>query len=153
MMKFINYYLTVLLAVLAFSLDACKKEENLPPSAAPVIAVLSISPDTLVQFQDSVIIELQYEYQNGDLGSDNPDQLDLEIKDSRLNAPDFYHVKPLAPAGTSLFIRGILRVQLPTLFLLGNGDAEVLNFDIRLRDQNGAWSEMVNTDPIVVIRE
>ena len=153
MMKFINYYLTVLLAVLAFSLDACKKEENLPPAAAPVIAVLSISPDTLVQFQDSVIIELQYEDQNGDLGSDNPDQLDLEIKDSRLNAPDFYHVKPLAPAGTSLFIRGILRVQLPTLFLLGNGDAETLNFDIRLRDQNGAWSEMVNTDPIVVIRE
>jgi len=79
MMRFINYYLTVLLAVLALSFDACKKEENLPPAAAPVIAVLSISPDTLVQFQDSVIIELQYEDQNGDLGSDNPDQLDLEI--------------------------------------------------------------------------
>ncbi|MEX1187994.1 MAG: hypothetical protein WED33_01970 [Bacteroidia bacterium] len=152
-MNNLKYLLFALSIIFMLCLAACKKEENLPPPSPPVIAILSISADTITEFQDSLIIKLQYEDQNGDLGSENPDKLDLEIKDSRLTTPDFYHVKPLAPAGTALFIRGVLRVELPPLFILGNGDSETLSLDIRLRDQNGKWSELVSSDPLVVIRQ
>jgi hypothetical protein len=133
--------------------SACKKEETLPPQAAPVIGILSITPDTIIQYQDSVVIKLQYEDQNGDLGNSNPDIHDLEIKDSRLPFPDTYHVKPLSPDGYSLFIRGILSVTIPTMFLLGNGNVEPVTFSIRMRDRAGQWSTAVNSNPVYIKRE
>lgn len=154
MIKLLKYsFIAALFSGLVIFISSCNEDENLPPATPPVIAILSISPDTVVQFQDSVIIEIQYEDQNGDLGSPDPDQLDLEIKDSRLNSADAYHVKPLAPPGTNLFIRGVLSVELPPLFLLGNGSEETVSFNIRLRDQNGAWSELLTSDPITVVRQ
>lgn len=146
-------YFRLLLLSACLGLYACSKEESPAPATAPAIGIISISPDTLVQFQDSVVIVLQYEDVNGDIGSIDPDVNDLEVKDSRLQAADYYHIQPLAPEGTSLFIQGTIRVVLPAPFLLGNGDAETINYSVRLRDQNGAWSEEASADPIVVIRE
>ena len=138
----------MLLGVFAFT-SSCKKEEEI----APVIGVISIGPDTVTQFTDSVFVEIQYEDPNGDIGSDDPDGQDIEVKDSRLNTPDYYHLKPLTPAGYSLFIRGKLRIKLNTLFLLGNGQFETVTFTIKLRDQSGKWSNEVTTDPIVIKAE
>jgi hypothetical protein len=133
---------------------SCKKEEVIQfPASPPVIGVLSLSADTLVEFQDSLIIELSYEDKNGDLGSFDPDIKDLEIKDDRLPAADFYHVIPLAPEGTTLFINGTLRLVLPPQFRLGNASIEQTSFNIRLRDRNGTWSESVRTDPVFIIQQ
>lgn len=142
----------MLLGVFAFT-SSCKKEEEIAEAKAPVIGVISIGPDTVTQFTDSVFVEIQYEDPNGDIGSDDPDGQDIEVKDSRLNTPDYYHLKPLTPAGYSLFIRGKLRVKLNTLFLLGNGQFETVTFTIKLRDQSGKWSNEVTTDPIVIKAE
>ena len=117
MMAFqINYSLKVaigvmLLGVFAFS-SSCKKEEEIAEAKAPVIGVISIGPDSVKQFTDSVFVEIQYEDPNGDIGSADPDGQDIEVKDSRLNTPDYYHVKPLTPTGYSLFIRGKLKIKL-----------------------------------------
>lgn len=142
----------MLLGVFAFT-SSCKKEEEIAEAKAPVIGVISIGPDTVTQFTDSVFVEIQYEDPNGDIGSDDPDGQDIEVKDSRLNTPDYYHLKPLTPAGYSLFIRGKLRIKLNTLFLLGNGQFETVTFTIKLRDQSGKWSNEVTTDPIVIKAE
>lgn len=136
-----------------FLFSACKKEENVYPASAPVIAVLSASPDTLTEFRDSLVIEISYEDKNGDLGNADPDIKDLEIKDARLSEPDFYHVIPLSPEGTTLFINGTLRVVLPPQFRLGAAPQEQTNYTIRLRDRNGAWSESVDTDQIVIVEQ
>lgn len=142
----------MLLGVFAFT-SSCKKEEEIAEAKAPVIGVISIGPDTVTQFTDSVFVEILYEDPNGDIGSDDPDGQDIEVKDSRLNTPDYYHLKPLTPAGYSLFIRGKLRIKLNTLFLLGNGQFETVTFTIKLRDQSGKWSNEVTTDPIVIKAE
>ncbi|MCB0820178.1 MAG: hypothetical protein KDC13_06115 [Bacteroidetes bacterium] len=139
------------IVIILFS--ACKKEENVYPAAAPVIAVLSASPDTITEFRDSLVIEISYEDQNGDLGNADPDIKDLEIKDARLSQPDYYHVIPLSPEGTTLFINGTLRIVLPPQFRLGTAPHEQTTFTIRLRDQNGAWSEPVDTDQIVITEQ
>jgi hypothetical protein len=152
-MKLINAYFSLLVFGTILLASACKKEETLPAQAAPVIGILSITPDTLVQYQDSVVIKIQYEDPNGDLGSIDPDKHDLEIKDSRLQFADTYHVKPLSPEGYSLFIRGTLSVTLPSMFLLGNGNLEQVTFSIRMRDRAGQWSSEVDSDPIFIKRE
>ncbi len=146
-------YLSLLVFGMTLLVSACKKEETLPAQAAPVIGILSITPDTIVQYQDSLVIVIQYEDQNGDLGNINPDKHDLEIKDSRLQFADTYHVKPLSPDGTSLYIHGKLSVTIPTMFLLGNGNLEQVTFSIKLRDRAGQWSEEVDSDPIFIKRE
>jgi hypothetical protein len=150
-----SLYLTHFTIVLGFlsSFSSCKKEEEIAEAKAPVIGIISITPDTVKQFSDSVFIEIQYEDPNGDIGSADPDGQDIELKDSRLNTPDYYHVKPLAPAGYSIFIKGTLRIKLNTLFLLGNGQFETANFTIKLRDQSGKWSNEVTTDPVIIKAE
>ena len=142
----------MLLGAFAFS-SSCKKEEVVEESKAPVIGVIAINPDTVTQFTDSVFVEIQYEDPNGDIGSIDPDGQDIEVKDSRLNTPDYYHVKPLTPSGYTLFIRGKMRIKLNTLFLLGNGQFETVTFTIKLRDQSGKWSNEVTTDPVVIKAE
>lgn len=133
-------------------MTSCKKEEEKGPNSAPIISIASVSADSITEFQDSLLIVLNYEDADGNLGNPNPDIFDLELKDSRLASPDLYHVKPLAPEGYTLHIRGTLRVKVNTLFLLGNGSAETTRFTIRLRDRDGVWSEPTETDPITIVR-
>ena len=143
----------IMLISLPLLLNSCKKEEdNLVENTAPTISIASLSTDSVKEFVDSVIVEISYQDAQGNLGSIDPDINDLEVKDSRLSQPDFYHVKPLAPEGFTLNISGKLRIRLSTLFLLGIGDQETATFTIRLRDQSGEWSAPVTSDPITIVR-
>ncbi len=143
----------LVLIAMPFLLNSCKKDEEEPvQNTAPTISIASLSTDSVKEFVDSVIVEISYRDAQGNLGSIDPDVNDLEVKDSRLNQPDFYHVKPLAPEGYTLNISGKLSIRLSTLFLLGIGDQETATFTIRLRDQSGEWSAPVTTDPITIVR-
>jgi hypothetical protein len=143
----------IVLTSLPLLLNSCKKEEDEPvQNTAPTISIASLSTDSVKEFVDSVIVEISYQDAQGNLGSIDPDVNDLEVKDSRLSQPDFYHVKPLAPEGYTLNISGKLRIRLSTLFLLGIGDEETATFTIRLRDQSGEWSAPVTSDPITIVR-
>jgi hypothetical protein len=132
-------------------MTSCKKEEEKGANSAPLISIVSVSADSVTEFQDSLLIVLNYEDAEGNVGNPNPDIFDLELKDSRLASPDLYHVQPLAPEGYELHIRGTLKVKVNTLFLLGNGSAETTRFTIRLRDLDGVWSEPAETDPITIV--
>jgi hypothetical protein len=143
----------IVLISLPLLLNSCKKEEDEPvQNTAPTISIASLSTDSVKEFVDSVIVEISYQDAQGNLGSIDPDVNDLEVKDSRLSQPDFYHVKPLAPEGYTLNISGKLRIRLSTLFLLGIGNEETATFTIRLRDQSGEWSAPVTSDPITIVR-
>ena len=143
----------IVLISLPLLLNSCKKEEDdQVQNTAPTISIASLSTDSVKEFVDSVIVEISYQDAQGNLGSIDPDVNDLEVKDSRLSQPDFYHVKPLAPEGFTLNISGKLRIRLSTLFLLGIGDQETATFTIRLRDQSGEWSAPVTSDPITIVR-
>lgn len=135
-------------------MQACKKEEEKAgPNSPPLISIAEVSADTITEFQDSLLIILNYEDVQGNLGNPNPDILDLEVKDSRLASPDMYHVKPLAPEGYTLHIKGSLRIKINTLFLLGTGNAETTRFTIRLRDRDGLWSEPAETEMVTIVRQ
>jgi hypothetical protein len=152
-MKIRLLLIQMVLISLPLLLNSCKKEEDEPvQNTAPTISIASLSTDSVKEFVDSVIVEISYQDAQGNLGSIDPDVNDLEVKDSRLSQPDFYHVKPLAPEGYTLNISGKLRIRLSTLFLLGIGDQETATFTIRLRDQSGEWSAPVTSDPIKIVR-
>lgn len=126
----------------------CKKDKKLPPE--PTIELVSVTPSTVVQFKDSVEVTIKYTDNDGDLGDDSPDEYSLQVKDSRLANPDYYHIPPLAPSGSELKIEGQLKIKLNTLFLLGNGNEEFSTLTIKLKDRAGHWSNEISTPSIAI---
>ena len=137
-----SLYIILLLSLIS----ACKKDDSLP--AAPSIKLLSVSSTDLLQFKDSLVITLEYQDANGDIGEDNPDQNDLMVKDRRLSNADYYFIKPLSPPSSNIKIKGVIAVQIKNTFLLGTGNSEITQFDIKLKDRAGNWSNSVSTPEI-----
>ena len=129
-------------------ITSCKKEDNTPK--IPEISLVSISPTTLVQFEEPVNIVIGYKDLDGDLGFENPDSFALQIKDNRLEDPDWYHVPPLSPIGSNVSIQGELDIQISSLFLLGNGSEEQTSFTIKMIDRAGNWSQEIMTPQLII---
>jgi hypothetical protein len=117
---------------------------------APVIKFISISATEVVQYKDSLEIKFEYSDANGDLGEINPDQNAIYVKDRRLSKPDYYFIPPLAPPTSSVFIKGELIVKIKNTFLLGTAHKETTNFEIKLKDRAGQWSNTIVTPEITI---
>lgn len=131
---------------------ACKKQKPEVFPAIPEIRLESVTPTTIKQFTDSLIVELAYQDGDGDLGFVHPDSLSLRVADARLLSPDWYFVQPLSPVGESIAIEGILRFQITGAFLLGNGSQETTTYTIAIKDRAGNWSNEVQTPTITITK-
>ena len=147
----INKYLPsfiVFLVLLAFV--SCSKDSAL--SSVPVIKFLDVNSTSIKEFKDSLVIRFEYTDADGDIGEDNPDKNDLFVKDRRLVSADYYFVKPLSPPGSEIKITGIISVQIKNTFLLGTGNSELTQFNLKLRDRAGNWSNSINTPNITITK-
>lgn len=140
--------LTIVLLGVAFILSACKKEEETPPN--PVLDIVSVEPSTVTEFDDSLVITISYVDPQSDLGYEDPDTYPLEVKDSRLENPDLYHVQPLAYEQVDAHIEGQIKLILSNLFRLGNGNSETTTLTIRMQDREGNWSNEAVSDQITI---
>lgn len=146
-----NIYYTILF----LSLFSCTVESISDEPAfdkIPSIRILSVSQDTLVQFQDSLVLKIEYEDGDGDLGIADPDVNSIFVQDSRLENPDEYYLPPLAPENAVLSITGTFDLILSRTFLLGNGTEETTKFTIHLFDRAGNQSNVVETDEILIVK-
>lgn len=133
-----------------FLLCACKKNKE---SSVPVIKFVGVNSTDILQFKDSLVITFEYTDGDGDLGEIDPDKNSLQIKDRRLAEADYYFVKPLAPPGSKIHINGTIAIKVKNTFLLGTGNSEVTNFDLKLRDRAGNWSNGISTPEITIKKE
>jgi hypothetical protein len=135
--------------LIAMGLTSCKKEgvESTPPE----IALVSIGPGTVLQFEDRVTLRFSYKDGNGDLGQTDPDAYTLWVKDSRLSTADGYHIPPLAPPDTEVPIQGELEVELVPLFLLGNSGQETMTYTFHITDRAGHRSNELVTSSIIIV--
>ena len=138
--------LFILLSILLIS--SCKKEDD----SLFNISLLSTSPISLQEFQENIIVEIEYEHSKGFMGFYDPDYLSLEVKDSRLANADYYHLIPLNPPDNELEIKGIIKLEIDAPFILGSGNLETLFFTIRIQDREENWSNDISTPLISVSR-
>ncbi|MGY8940738.1 MAG: hypothetical protein ACKVJH_01780 [Flavobacteriales bacterium] len=127
----------------------CKPDE--PVSVAPEIFIVSMDPTTVVAFEDEILVTLHYQDAQGDLGEADPDDPSLRIRDSRLQGDDWYHIPPLTPNFEELYIEGDFLVQIPPLFLLGNGDQETTTLSFQVYDRAGNASNTVTSETILIV--
>lgn len=142
----IGFY--ILIFSLAIGFVSCSKDKA--TGGAPVIKLISVSSTDIKEFRDSLVIVLEYTDTDGDIGESDPDKNSLQIKDRRLSNADFYFVKPLSPPDSEIKITGRIEVQIKNTFLLGTGNTEITQFDIKLRDRAGHWSNSINTPEISI---
>lgn len=147
----------IISTVFIFSLPllflSCEKNSTDPVfSRTPTIKITEISQDTLVQFVDQLILKIEYEDGDGDLGNANPDVNSIFVKDSRLENADEYYLPPLAPDSAMVSITGVFNLELSTTFLFGNGTEESAVFEVFVMDRAGNMSETVETTPILIIK-
>jgi hypothetical protein len=130
-------------------LSACKKDE--PDPVAPIITYLSVSADSVEQFNNALVIRFTYEDHQGDLGEQDTDDYTLRIKDARISEYDWYHIPPMTPDLQELHIKGTYELTLDPLFLLSSGTIENTNFKFQIRDRAGNWSNEVQTKFIAIV--
>ena len=130
-------------------LICCKKEEQ----QEFTINIDDTYPTSIVEFQQNIFIKISYEHPQGYLGFYDPDYLSLEIKDSRLESPDYYHLMPVNPPNQNLSTNGEILIEIDSPFILGNGSIETLEYKIRIQDREMRWSNEVKSTSITVQKE
>lgn len=138
-----------ILPICFFALLSCEKEDD-PTDPVPKISLVSMGPNSVVEFKDSLLIVLEYEDGDGDLGGVHPDSANLFVVDKRINVPFEFRIQELVPGGANVPIKGQLRVLIQNLFLTGPGPKESVNFDIYATDKAGNKSNVITTDAIEV---
>lgn len=119
----------------------------------PQIKLESFSSSSIVQFTDSLAVEISYEDGDGDLGSADPDFNSIFVQDARLSKADEYYVPPLAPENASISIQGKLQINLAPTFLLGNGTQETTTYSLYMIDRAGNQSNTIEIGPISILKE
>ncbi len=141
----------ITMALIAGCISGCKKEEVMP--SAPAIAFVSMSAQSVHEFDERVTVRFSYTDGDGDLGQEDPDNYTLWVKDARLDGTDGYHIPPLAPEDAEVPIQGELEVELNTLFLLGNSGQEETQYTMYVIDRAGNRSNVFTTGTIIITND
>ena len=131
-------------------LSSCSKDED---EVVFSIGLINTYPIEIVEFQENIYVRISYQHPEGFIGFYDPDYLSLEVKDSRLSQADYYHIIPVTPPDNSISVTGELLIEIDSPFLFGNGLVELVNFTIRIQDQNLNWSNSVKTPTITVNKQ
>ena len=131
----------------------CSKEEDVTYSNVPAIELVSLSQDTIRQYEDVLTIRISYQDGDGDIGFEDPETYALFVRDIRLDAFDGFYVGPLAPPDANVPIQGELSIEFPSLFLFGNGAVEQTRFEIKMIDRAGNESNVLETEFVAITRE
>jgi|TARA_B110000914_G_scaffold179814_1_gene161929 hypothetical protein len=131
-------------------LPSCTKNED---DMFFEINLIDTYPLEIIEFQENIYVKVFYQHPQGYLGFSDPDYLSLEVKDSRLSQADYYHLIPITPPNNSLSITGEILVEIDSPFVFGNGLIELVNFTIRIQDQNLVWSNEITTPNISVNKQ
>ncbi|MBK9451821.1 MAG: hypothetical protein IPN95_20865 [Bacteroidetes bacterium] len=139
-------------AVMLTLFSACKKEKIDLTDPVPTILGITVSPATVVEFQDSIIFLIDYRDGDGDLGENSPDAHNLFVTDNRINVTEEFRIRELAPQGAEIPITGTLRVVLRNTGITDNSNSQTVTYTIYMKDRAGNESDRLVTPSITVTR-
>lgn len=150
--KISNQLIFFIITSILLLFSTCKQEQFYTGDPLPSIINPRINQINFKQFTDTIRITFDYVDGDGDLGFESADSLNLEVKDTRFAKADYYHFAPLLPLGKAANIHGSMSIRLKNIFLLGAGNIETTNFQIRIKDRAQHWSNKIITKTISVTK-
>ena len=140
----------IFLAMSAFAVGGCADDAGI--SEVPEIEFVSATPQTVIAYQDSLVVTISYRDGDGNLGENDTDQNNLFLEDSRNGVVYGFRIRQLAPDDATIAIEGNLNVTMPNVPIIGSGNTESLNYSIWVVDRAGNESERVSSSAITVNR-
>ena len=116
--------------VLLFS---CEKEQVI--SDTPIIEFKSISPATVQEYSDDIIITISYSDGDGDLGENNPDIHNLFVEDNRNGIVYQFRIPHLAPDNNSIAIEGDFNITINGSGITDESSSQQVNYAIYVTDR------------------
>lgn len=130
-------------------LFSCKKDEDV--ALEPQIEFLSISPGSIKQYRDSVVISISYLDNNGDLGENETEIPNAFVKDLRNNLEYSFRIRQLAPDAT-IAIKGNLEIIVPQVALVNSSStSESATFEVYVKDRAGLESNKITTTAVTIV--
>jgi hypothetical protein len=130
---------------------SCKKDEEV--SNNPLIEFINISPDPAFEYQDSIIINISYFDQNGDLGENDPDVKNVFVSDLRNNVTYEYRIQELAPENAEIAIKGRIKLVLQSAAIIDPlNSEETVYYSVYVKDRAGNNSNIIYTDKINILK-
>ena len=136
-------YLCVI--VLLFS---CEKEQEI--SDTPIIEFKSISPATVQEYSDNIVITISYSDEDGDLGENNPDIHNLFVEDNRNGIVYQFRIPHLAPDNNSIAIEGDFNITINGSGITDESSSQQVNYSIYVKDRAGNNSNTISTSNITI---
>lgn len=135
--------------LLGVLLISCKKDDEV--DLAPSIEFKSISPGTIEEFRDSVVIKISYLDRNGDLGENETEIPNAFVRDLRNNLTYSFRIRQLAP-NEEIAIQGNLEIIVPQVARVnGNSTSESATFEVFVKDRAGLESNKVTTTAVTIV--
>ena len=131
--------------VLLFS---CEKEQVI--SDTPIIEFKSISPATVQEYSDDIIIIISYSDGDGDLGENNPDIHNLFLEDNRNGIVYQFRIPHLAPDNNSIAIEGDFNITINGSGITDESSSQQVNYAIYVTDRAGNKSNTIITSSITI---
>jgi hypothetical protein len=131
--------------VLLFS---CEKEQVI--SDTPIIEFKSISPATVQEYSDDIIITISYSDGDGDLGENNPDIHNLFVEDNRNGIVYQFRIPHLAPDNNSIAIEGNFNITINGSGITDESSNQQVNYAIYVTDRAGNKSNTIITSSITI---
>lgn len=139
----------IALVFLGITILSCKKDEAF--TLEPSIEFKSISPGTIKEYRDSVVITISYLDRNGDLGENDTEIPNAFVKDLRNNLLYSFRIRQLAP-DEAIAIQGNLSIVIPQVALVNsNVTSETATFEVYVKDRAGLESNKITTSAVSVI--
>jgi len=137
-----------LFAVLCVALFSCKKAEEIGP--IPEIEFVSVTPQNVNEYTDSLMFTISYRDGDGDLGENTTDAENFFLTDSRNNVIYKFRIPQLAPDNSSIIIEGNLNITLANTAIIDGSSSQTFTYSIYVKDRAGNQSNTVVTSPITV---
>lgn len=135
---------------LSMLVTSCKKDKVDLLDPVPQVLEVTVSPTTVIEFQDSIVFSVQYRDGDGDLGENTPDAANLFVVDNRINVTERFRIRELAPSGSDIPITGTLLVTLRNTGITDNSTSQTFDYTIYLVDRAGNESNRFVTPEVTV---
>lgn len=144
-------YIAIFMTILTFW--SCRDDGEFPYSEVPQIELIGVSHDSLVEYDETLVLSIKYQDGNGDIGFESPDKYAVHVRDTRLENFDGFYVGPVAPPSSEVPVEGMIDIEFPNLFVFGNGQFEKTFFEIKMIDRAGNESNTLMSDAVVIMKE
>ena len=148
MMKRLLSYIFILLV----GLSSCKKEED-PRDPVPRIEIISIQPSIIKEYQDSVLIVVEYYDGDGDLGGVGADDYNMFAIDRRIDIPFEFRIKELVPGGVAVPVSGRMNLVIRNLFITDGSTQQQVDFEVYAVDKAGNESNKEITSKVLITKD